>query len=358
MSGRIDSNRTLRDQAAHWTTLVDSDALQSAEELLEFHRWLELPHNARAFQEHRFVLSMIQDLPRDKAADLVETCARRSLFPALTALFDHPLRRSVAAAAVVAITVAAAWSLTFRPVREFATQTYTTGIGEIRTVRLKDGTLAYLNTQSRLRWVGSGNERHVILDKGEVLFEVSHDATRPFRVTVGNSEIRDLATQFDVYRRASGSIVVTVLSGQVDVKELTPDGMESAWTERLLKPDEQIEYTPAALITDVRPVSAAKLVRWREGFLEIQGQSFPAFISELNRYTTKPILIADPRLQAKIGGRFSIRNIPETLEHLQYVQPVVVTDTGDSYVLSYKVDASSAAKRPNASQQDDVADRP
>ncbi len=358
MPGRIESNRAIRDQAAHWTTLVESGALQSEDQLQEFHSWLGVPRNARAFQECRFLLSMIQELPRDKGADLVASCNRRSWFPDLTVLFDQPFKLSIVAAAV-AVAVVAAWATLKPRVGELASETYTTGTGETRTILLKDGTVAHLNTQTRLRWVGSDKERHVVLDKGEVLFDVSHDPTRPFLVTAGNSEIRDLATQFDVYRKVSGSIQVTVLSGQVAVRELTSGGESSVWAERLLKPNEQIEYTPAALIADVHPVSAAKTVEWLDGFIEMGEPSFPTFISELNRYTNKPILIADPRLQSapKVGGRFNIHNLPETLHNLQTLEPVVVTDTGDSYVLSYKADATSATDRSVASQQN-VARRP
>lgn len=360
MSGRNESQQTLRDQAASWTTLVESGELLSEAQLQDFHSWLGIPRNARAFQEYRSMVSMIQELPKDKRARLAALVARQSWFPVLTALFEHPFRLSVSVATLVAVAVVVAWSTTLRPVTEFASQTYTTGTGESRTVILRDGSLAHLNTQTSLRWVGSGKERRVVLERGEALFEVSHDAQRPFCVAAGNSEICDLATQFDVYRKATGSVVVTVLSGQVAVKELTVNGEEPAWTERLVKPNEQFEYTPAAVIADVHSVSAVKAVRWREGFLETEGQSFATVVSELNRYSTKQILIADPRLQAtdfpRIGGRFSIHNVPAALERIQQLEPIVVTDTGDSYVLSYKAEAS-ATGRSNAAQQN-LAVRP
>jgi transmembrane sensor len=352
MSGRNESQRTLRDQAASWTMLVESGELLPECQLHDFHVWLEVPRNARAFQEYRSMVSLIQELPREKRARLVALSERQSRLSALAGLFDYPFKLSAIAATLVAFAVFIAWS-TLRPVREFASETYTTGTGEARTIVLRDGSLAHLNTQSSLRWIGSGKERRVVLEKGEVLFEVSHDPRRPFCVTVGNSEICDLATQFDVYRKANGSVVVTVLSGQVAVKEITAKGELPAWSERLVNPNEQMEYTPAAVIADVHSVSAAKAVRWREGLLETEGQSFAAIVSELNRYSTKQILIADPRLQAaefKIGGRFSIHNVPKALEHIQQLESIVVTDTGDSYVLSYKAEAS-ATGRPNAGQQ-------
>jgi transmembrane sensor len=352
MPVRKDLNE-IRDQAAGWTTWLDSgDASET--KLLEFHRWCENPLHARALSECRALLAMIQELPKSKTSGLTPSPPAQRRFPSLARLFDHPMRFSAAALALAVLVAVGVW-LNVSAVREFATQTYTTGTGEHRTVLLKDGSLAHLNTQSRIRWMGSGKDRRVALEKGEVLFEVAHDPTRPFRVTVGNSEIRDLATEFDVYRKSNGSVVVTVLSGQVAVKELVTGGGQPAWTERLLRPNQQIEYTQANLIADVHPVSARKAVLWRDQLLVTEGQSVATVVGELNRYSTKPILLADPRLDKadiNIGGALDIHDVGAALERIQRLQPtVVVTDTGDSYVLTYKGDAISGVEHSNAPQQ-------
>jgi transmembrane sensor len=344
---------SVRDQAAAWTTLLESGEM-SATERERFHLWLEEPANARVMGEFRAILGLIQDLPQRKTAALRALAPPLVRFPALTAWFAHPLRFSGVAVATIAAVVLGAW-LGLRPVREFVSQTYSTATGEERTVVLPDRSVAHLNTQSRIRWIGSSKDRRVALERGEVLFEVAHDATRPFCVTVGNSEIRDLATEFDVYRKSNGSVVVTVLRGEVEVKDLAAGGAKPAWRQRQLKPNEQIEYTPANLIADVHPFAAPKSVRWRAGLLETEGQSFSTVVSELNRYSTKQILIADPRLESseiRIGGTLGIHDVRAALQRIQKLGPIVVTDTGEAYVLTYEGDASpperSSGPRQNA----------
>jgi transmembrane sensor len=357
MSARNELNTTVVDQAAFWTNVMDSGEM-SEEQRLDFHTWVDDPRHARALSEMRQLVSMIQELPEKKASALRRLPIPMARFPGLAELFADPWRLAGATSAAVAILVTGAW-FNFRPVREYFTQTYTTERGESRTVILKDGTVLHLNTQSRVRWSGSGKDRRVALELGEVLFEVAHDATRPFRVTVGNSEIRDLATEFDVYRRSNGSVVVTVLSGQVAIKDLGIGANGPVWTERQLKPNEQVEYTSASLITDVHPVDATKTVRWREGLLETEGQSFSTVVNELNRYTNKQILIADPRVDAariKLGGALGIHDVPAALALIQEIAPVVITDNGDSYVLTFKVD-SSVTEQKTAPQQN-AAGRP
>jgi transmembrane sensor len=338
-SAHLKSNKSARDQAAMWTTMLESGEM-SSDELKSFHVWLEEPTNARALSECRSLLSMVQDLPRPKAASLLALPPHQSRFPALAQLFTHPWRLSAVAVAALVIVLTGAW-LGFRPVREYVSQTYTTETGETRSIVLPDGSTAVLNTQSRVRWIGTGKDRRVALDRGEVLFHVAHDPTRPFRVTAGNSEIRDLATEFDVYRKSSGSVVVTVLSGQVAVKELVAGGAQPAWPERQLKSNEQVEYTPAKLIADVHPTDAAKAVLWREGLLVTEGQSFATVVGELSRYSSKQILIADPHVYAadiNIGGTLGIHDVPAALDRIQKLAPIVVTDTEGAYILTYKVD--------------------
>ncbi len=311
MSAQNEVNSTVIDQAAAWTTMVESGEM-SEEQRLDFHTWLDEPRNARALSEIRTLVSLIQELPEKKAATLRRLPLAFPRFPLLDKLFENPWRLSGATAAVLAILVVGAW-FTFRPVREYFTQNYTTEKGEARIIVLRDGTVVHLNTQSRIRWIGVGKDRRVALELGEALFEVAHDATRPFVVTVGNSEIRDLATEFDVYRKSNGSVVVTVLSGQVAIKDLSVGNSPPAWGERQLRPNEQIEFTSASLIADVRSIDAAKVVRWREGRLETEGLSFSTVVNELNRYSNKQILIADPRVDAaqiKLGGALRIHDIP------------------------------------------------
>jgi len=56
-------------------------------------------------------------------------------------------------------------------------------------------------------------ERNVELIDGQALFEVAKDKTRPFVVRSGATLVRAVGTQFDVYRKRSGT-TVTVIEGR------------------------------------------------------------------------------------------------------------------------------------------------
>ena len=72
-----------------------------------------------------------------------------------------------------------------------------------------------------------------------------------------------------------------------------------------------------------------------------------------------PCAELDPRVDAahmKLGGAMGVHDIPAALSLIQEAASVVVTDNGDSYVLSLKAD-SSVAEQHTAPQQN-AAGRP
>src|SRR4029077_9414852 len=87
---------------------------------------------------------------------------------------------------------------------------YSTDIGERRSITLADGSTVDLNARSQLRVEFSKSERRVELLDGQALFQVAKDKQRPFIVHSGDATVRAVGTQFDVYRKDSGT-TITVL---------------------------------------------------------------------------------------------------------------------------------------------------
>ena len=121
--------------------------------------------------------------------------------------------RFFAAAAVVIVCFGAAASTW---IYGWGSATYATGIGEQKLIQLADGSTLELNSRSRARVHFSESERTVDLLEGQALFRVAKDHTRPFIVHSDATLVRAVGTQFDVYRKASGT-TVTVVEGRVAV---------------------------------------------------------------------------------------------------------------------------------------------
>jgi transmembrane sensor len=98
---------------------------------------------------------------------------------------------------------------------------YSTDIGERRSLTLADGSTVDLNSRSSIRVEFSGTERRIEMRDGQALFQVVKDKSRPFIVQAGAATVRAVGTQFDVYRKHSGT-TVTVLEGRVAVYASAP----------------------------------------------------------------------------------------------------------------------------------------
>ena len=332
--------RRIRDQAASWHTRI-SGGLTDAQRR-RFETWIAYPGNAREYHAQRAVLDVAMELNGRPRAGVVASIAEPPL-PRLAALRGWPLG-VLAVALLLVLTIG--WS-TLRT-EGYLPRTYRTATGQIRNVVLPDGSVVGLNTQTELEWIGSPRDRRVRLIRGEAYFQVVHDPSRPFRILLAHSEVRVLGTRFDVYQMANGDVRVSVLSGTVAVEGLENGvGAPPSW-RRSLTSGQQIEYSPVGLVADVHSVVAPKVIRWRQGMLETQGEPLRDFVSDLSRYTTERIVIADPRAaDQRVGGAFSIRDINGTLDRLGRIAPVTVTHENGEVILGYR-SAPAAGHLPGA----------
>jgi transmembrane sensor len=225
---------------------------------------------------------------------------------------------SVAAIAIVAATI---WMAALSPV------SYATAIGEQRFIQLGDSSTVELNSYSTIAVHFSRRERDVKLLRGQALFHVAKDATRPFVVASGNTTVRALGTRFDVYLKDGGTIV-TVVEGRVAIVTDKPDSdlqppattvsatnptvppaLPSAAppqaTGILLSAGEQLTVT----LHSVRKTEHANVVgatAWTEHQIVFDGASLSDVAEEFNRYNRKHLVIDGPsRDTFHISGVFS-----------------------------------------------------
>lgn len=180
---------------------------------------------------------------------------------------------------------------------------YETSIGEQREIVLEDGTLVAMNTDSAIAVSYRGAERRVSLEKGEALFKVHKDPTRPFIVSEENREIRALGTTFMV-RRDPEFLAVTLIEGKVVI---TREVDRQARNVATLKPGERLRLFQAAGATIDRPAMDV-IAAWRSGEVMFDDVSLLEAAGELNRYTTTERIIVMPSAASlRISGVFSIR---------------------------------------------------
>lgn len=225
--------------------------------------------------------------------------------------------------------------------------TYSTGIGEERSILLSDGSTITLNARSRIRVHYTAHKREIDLLDGQALFSDVKDPSRPFIVRTGSTIARAIGTEFDVDRRTHETIV-TVLEGAVSVAEAPP--AVPFGFERILPPakpaalplspvylsaGEQLAITP--LLTNRRPVgvNVANAIAWTHRQLVFASTPLRDVVEEFNRYNERQLVISDPALdQFEIDGVFSSTTPTSLINFLRQRPDIKVTETGDEIFIS------------------------
>lgn len=205
--------------------------------------------------------------------------------------------------------------------------TYATALGERRTETLADGTQVVLNTDSVLEARYTRGRRSVELQRGEVQFEVAHDAARPFVVSVGRDTITALGTRLQV-RRDTDAAVVTLLQGRVEVAQ----GQE----RRILQPNQQARLSTNTGIF-VQVIDPAQVDGWLDGWLRFRNAPLGQVVAEANRYSSRKLRLDDPALAGlRLNGNFHTGDSASIASAVEQILPVRVDDRGADIVLLAK----------------------
>jgi transmembrane sensor len=179
-----------------------------------------------------------------------------------------------------------------------STRTYSTALGELRSITLEDGSIVELNTQSSVRTRFSPTERRVELLSGEAVFKVAKQPARPFRVVAGAAQIVAVGTAFNVYAQSARTIV-TVLEGRVRVEGQKRD------QDQDLARGEQAIIDPHARIKTAVLADPQQVTSWTQRRLVFDETSLTEAAAEFARYNARTIRIGDAQLgEMQITGFF------------------------------------------------------
>ncbi len=217
-------------------------------------------------------------------------------------------------------------------------QVYATAVGQVRTVRLADGSTAALDTDTEIRVHYRGRDRTAELVHGSVLFDVVHDPDRPFKVTAGPHEVSVLGTKFEVSWRDQRT-VVAVARGIVAVSATPEAGVAATDTHRLERGQRLIYRTPtsAALSEAVDPDNVGS---WERGQLVFDGAPLAQVVERLNHYFPGMKLeVADPALGAMtFTGVVKIGDAATTARRIAEIMSLGYKESGDTIRLMPKAD--------------------
>jgi transmembrane sensor len=165
----------------------------------------------------------------------------------------------------------------------------------MRDLMLEDGSRIALNGGTAMRF-DPRTPRTIVLERGEALFSVAHDARRPFEVRVGDAVVRDVGTVFDV-AADRGRIEVGVREGAVEfVRAGTTVALAAGDTLRSAGPD-------AAVVAKTDP---GGIGGWRTGRLAYTQATMSDVAHDLTRVTGTPFAIDPDVADRRFSGVISV----------------------------------------------------
>ncbi|WP_313515677.1 FecR family protein [Pseudomonas sp.] len=191
-----------------------------------------------------------------------------------------------------------------------------TGTGEIRSLRLADGSLVELDAQSAIDLAYSDSERRVRLLKGDAYFHpapVSAAEPRPFVVESTGGSSRALGTQFVVGLRGEGAWT-GVLEHSVGVS--LDDEPRDGPRERVLQQGQSARYDAEHGVQPLQ-IDLQRATAWRRGTLVFEAVPLAQVVEQINRYRPGRLVIADADLaQREVNGMFRLDSLERALDTL------------------------------------------
>jgi len=301
----------LRDEAAAWFAAMRGPA--AADRKMEFDAWMAAsPSHRAAYARISEIYNLGKGLEFDHEPAIAANRRQRRQLSVLAAALClgiisvaafvwKPLHPGPSTDAARSMAVAAK-----------ASNTMQTSIGEIRRIKLADGSILTLDTGSIVRADFTDSARTLHLERGQARFEVAHEA-RPFTVMAGALSVTAHGTVFDVSAISDGRFAVHLLRGSVEVTQRDRAEGQRILTTKMILPGQAAETGSTGLsLLKQFPTNPAGN-DWPSLLRQFDRIEVGELIQEANRYSRVKIRAPAPEVAAmRASGTFRI-NDPQRL---------------------------------------------
>ena len=281
----------------------------SEEELAEVLDWLDASTENQRYLDRLDYISNLNIL----AGEAQPRVSRRTV-----SLWKRTAQWSAAAAAALLVCAGVSHYLADR-ILEYRTRdmmAITAPNGQSMSVTLSDGTTVWLNSGAKLEYpsIFSRKTRRVKIS-GEAMFEVKHDASRPFIVETFACDAEVLGTKFNILADArTADFSAALLEGRLKILNRLGGG-ESF----ILSPNEQIDLVDGHL--KLNRITDPDDFRWVDGLMNLNTLSFGEVIRKFENYYGVRITIDNPEDMPVLKYHGKIR-VSDGVDHALKLLPI------------------------------------
>ncbi|MBW7901770.1 MAG: FecR domain-containing protein [Rhodocyclaceae bacterium] len=315
------------DAAIRWSVKIDFNRA-APETLAAFQQWLAAdPLHRQAWERVGSLRGDFAKLPSRLAMSTLQAVDSRRRTD------GAGRRQAMKLLSLAGIALFAGWTARDHAPWQRLVADASTATGEQKTLRLADGTVVVLNTDSAVSADLAGERRLITLHRGEIMIATGPDdeaaARRPFWVRTPFGAMQALGTRF-VVRLDDGRARVSVQEGAVELHPASGNGGaivragESRWL--------------ADNGSEIAETHGFAEGAWVDGVISAQDMRLGDLIAELARYRSGR-LGCDPRVaDLPVSGTFHLRNTEQALHFLAQTLPIRLT-----YRTRYWVNVGPAA---------------
>jgi transmembrane sensor len=303
----IDAN--MQEEAIDWSVRTSDPAFDDWD---AFTQWLEIsPAHAEAYD---FVMAAVAD-GADGLRAAPEAANDAADEPAATAARGRWLAPAIAAC-LVAFLAIGFWQF------QSPSDIHQTAAGEMRTIRLDDGSRIALSGASRIAILG---ERSARLEEGRALFTVIHDSSNPFVVEVADRTLVDAGTVFDV-DLSLASVDVAVSEGLVIY--------DPAEQRVRVEPGEMLSFSQTSGDYVVSQVPVDQVGEWTSGRLTFRRAPLEKVAIDLRRASGIDYTVGPNSASHLVSGSIMVSALRQSPAELGPLLGVEVSREAGAWVLT------------------------
>lgn len=203
--------------------------------------------------------------------------------------------------------------------------------GKRTALTLSDGSKVWLNAGSKLVYpVAFGSNKREVYLVGEAIFDVIHDANRPFKVLSKHQEIEVLGTVFNVNSYPDDAYNFVVLK-EGSVKVSHENREKGFFTSKkksfIIKPGtmSKIELTTGRVMN--KQVAVSRYFAWQKGHMILKNNQLDYILKKLSRYYNIQIELEKPSL-----GKETFSGALNLSDSLEEVLGIISKSSDTEYV--------------------------
>lgn len=304
-----DNQRQALRKAAHWFALLGSEEVTPRQNL-QWQHWLEQQEENRwAWEKVEALQGQLRAMPGKMSYQVLNNAQQQAAMS----------RRRVLKGLLVLLGIGGSWRLWQSPVAQGYRADLRTATGEIRPLRLSDGSQMVMNTATAADVQFTAQHRMIVLYQGEISIRTAKDPSpipRPFLVSTPAGRLRALGTEFTVRSTADETqLIVQQHAVEVSLRH-APE------TTAIVHQGQQISFTADKLgeIATAEPSSGS----WTQGVLTVSDRPLEQVIAEIARYRPGSLTCSPEVASLRVSGTFPLKDTDRLLNVLAQTLPIKI----------------------------------